>query len=42
MHGTPENQNTTLDLSGLNQGLYFVKIDSLDPLSFLKSYAATQ
>ena len=37
MQGTLENQNTTLDLSGLNQGLYFVKIDSLDPLSFLKS-----
>ena len=37
MHGKLENQNTTLDLSGLNQGLYFIKIDSLDPLSFLKS-----
>ena len=37
MHGTLENQDTTLDLSGLSHGLYFVKIDSLDPLSVLKS-----
>lgn len=36
-HGKLANQNTTLDLSGLNQGLYFIKIDNKYPLSFLKS-----